>query len=276
MMLSKLILSFFIIPLILFSEENALILQCKTSQNLLQNADFCQLDGNGLPLRWTFDNCSRSPIFKSQIVKQSKGNYLTVDTAWSQFGYWMQTIPLQKGESYYVSSEVQSDGPNVMIWIQCKQNISDSEKPSVKEFRAPIFLSNGLSMKKELRDFVDEKLLNSLCADQWSRIGCVVNVPKDDGSYLCEVRIGVYGGGPGQMRFRNPLFRKAQVELQADINGTGWTELQVGKATPESIKLDPSLEHQSVSFVLPKAKFIYRVELIGNHGQKIIREFTND
>ena len=120
------------------------------------------------------------------------------------------------------------------------------------------------------------KLLNSLCADQWSRIGCVVNVPKDDGSYLCEVRIGVYGGGPGQMRFRNPLFRKAQVELQADINGTGWTELQVGKATPESIKLDPSLEHQSVSFVLPKAKFIYRVELIGNHGQKIIREFTND
>jgi len=265
------------LPLVPLFGEEALKLRIVPSPNLIRNAGFIHVDGDGLPLEWIFDNCSKSRHFKSQVVRHPEGNYLAVDSAWCKFGYWMQTIPLKKGTSYYASCDTRSDGPNVMIWIQCKQDETVAGKKVFrKEFRTRSFFRNGMAMRKELRDFVDENLLTSLGPDRWSRIGCEVVLPKDVDGCQCEVRIGVYSGDMGQICLRNPVFREMGSELNAQISGTGWTELRIPGAKPASVKLDPALATQSISFILPRAMYLYKVELIGTQGKTITREITNE
>lgn len=266
-----------ILPLIPLSGEDALNLRVVPSPNLLRNADFVRIGENGLPKEWAFDNCSKSPRFKSQVVRYPDGNAVEVASEWEKYGYWLQSIPLKKDESYYASCEVQSDGPNFMIWIQCMRGRTAEEKKDFyKQYRAAVHLRTGLPMREALQDFVDESLLTSLCSDQWSRIGCEVVLPKEAGDCLCEVRMGVYGGYAGKMRFRKPVFRKMASELKAEISGTGWTELRIRGAKPVSVKLDPALAAQSCSFILPKALYCYKVELIGSQGKTITREITNE
>ena len=265
------------LPLVPLFGEESLKLRIVPSPNLIKNPGFVHVDGDGLPLEWTFDNCSKSRHFKSQVVRHQDGNCLAVDAAWCEFGYWMQTIPLKKGASYYVSCDAQSDGPNVMIWIQCKQGKKVAGKDVFrKEFRARSFFRNGLAMRNALQDFVDETLLTPLGPNQWSRVGCEVVLPKNVDGCRCEVRIGVYSGSTGQIRLRNPVFREMKSELKAEIIGTGWTELRILGAKPASVKLDPAQATQSCSFVLPRAMYLYKVELIGSQGKTITKEITNE
>lgn len=265
------------LPLVPLFGEESLKLRIVPSPNLIKNPGFVHVDGAGLPLEWTFDNCSKSRHFKSRVVKHPEGNYLAVDSAWGQFGYWMQSVPLKKDESYYASCEIQSDGPGFMIWLQCMRNkTAEDGKGFYKQYRAQAFLRTGLAMREALRDFVDENLLTSLCPDQWSRIGCEVVLPKDAKDCRCEVRMGVYSGYAGQMRFRKPVFRKMASELKAEIRGTGWTELRIRGAKPASVKLDPTLETQNCSVVLPRALYCYKVELLGSQEKTITREITNE
>ena len=89
------------LPLLLLADDGEVMkLRCIKSPNLVRNADFSQINEHGLPREWSFDNCSRSPHFKSQVIRQETGNYLAVNTEWIKFGYWVQNIPVKEGVSY--------------------------------------------------------------------------------------------------------------------------------------------------------------------------------
>ena len=78
-----------LLPLAVIGNETALELRCIPSPNLVRNADFSMLNAKGLPQGWYFDNCSKSPEFKTQIIKHADGNYMAIDSAWIKFGYWL-------------------------------------------------------------------------------------------------------------------------------------------------------------------------------------------
>ena len=265
------------LPLIVFSGEEVLTFRIIPSPNLVKNADFSQINENGHPAGWRFDNCSKSPHFKSQVVKHPGGNYLAVNSEWNKFGYWLQFVPVKEGEAYVVSCEVQSDAPNPAVWLlnQVKK-ASKKKSPGKVQYIITRSLRQGDELKEILSDFVDEKLIINLSPVRWNSISSVIFVPLDLGINRCAMRVGIYGGNAGQARFRNPVFREAKSELEAEIRGAGWKSLRIKGAKPESIKLDPAQETQKVSFVLPKALFVYKAELTGSNGREIHREVANE
>ena len=266
-----------LLPLCCFGGEEGLNLRLIPSANLLRNTDFRQLDENRLPVGWSFDNCSKSPEFKSRVTGAREGNFLAVDAGWIQFGYWLQMVPVREGVSYYVSCEVQSDAPTPALWIQCDAKKTSSKKsPGKLRYIISRSLRHGDDMRTVLRDFVDEELVNNLSPVHWNRLDAEVIIPLDRGIEKCAVRIGIYGGDAGQARFRDPVFREAKAELKAEILGTNWTELRIPGAKPEKVKLDPAAGKQEVSFVLPKAPYTYRVELRGPAGRSIMKEISNE
>ncbi|MBO4649473.1 MAG: hypothetical protein J5806_15090 [Lentisphaeria bacterium] len=259
-------------------EGEAIKLRCIQPPNLVRNADFKQIDKNGLPRGWRFDNCSQSPHFKSKIIRNETVNYLAVNTDWIKFGYWLQNIPVKEGASYYVGCEVQSDDPTVAVWLQCQAEKKNVQKKSSDQIEHLFYktTSMGDESREVLKDFVDEDLIVSMSARQWIPVYNQIVIPAGLGIRFCTMRIGIYGGNAGQARFRNPVFREAQCRLEAEISGTGWTLLRVPGAKPESVKLDPSAKQQTVSVILPKAKRIYKVELCGQKGGKITKEVPNE
>ena len=266
-----------LLPLFCLGGEEGLTLRVIPSPNLVCNADFSQLNENRLPVAWHFDNCSKSPEFKSQVANAGDGNFLAVNTEWIKFGYWMQGIPVKEGVSYYVSCDVQSDGPTPAIWIECNAMKSSAKKsPGKLRYIISRSIRHGDDMRRMLRDFVDEELINNLSPVRWNRLDSEVIIPIDRGIEKCVLRIGIYGGDAGQARFRNPVFREAKAELKAEISGLGWTELRVSGANPEKVKLDPALGKQEVSLLLPKAPDLYRVELMGPAGRSIVKEVSNE
>ena len=267
-----------VLPLVRLSGgEEALKLRLVPSPNLLRNAGFIQVDGDGLPMEWTFDNCSKSPRFRSQVVRHPDGNCLAVDSEWIKFGYWLQMVPVKEGVSYLASCEIQSDGPTPALWIRCDAKKTSSKKsPGKLSYVIARALRYGDELKETLRDFVDEDLIINLSPVHWNRLDAEVIIPLDRGIEKCAVRIGIYGGDAGQARFRDPVFREAKAELKAEILGTNWTELRIPGAKPEKVKLDPAAGKQEVSFVLPKAPYTYRVELRGPAGRSIMKEISNE
>lgn len=257
--------------------EDVLKLCCIPSPNLARNGDFAQVDKNGHPEGWDFDNCTKSPDFRTRVVEHPEGNYLAIDTDWHQFGYWRRDVAVKEGVAYCVSCDVQSDGPRPAVWIQCIA-VKKPRKKSPGQMRYIIARSvrNSDEMKEMLKDFIDEELINSLSPVKWNRMNSEVIIPTDCGIKLCTLRVGIYGGNAGQARLRNLVFREAKAELKAEVVGTGWTELRVPGAKPESVKLDPALEKQEVSFVLPRAPRIYKVELLGSSGRNVKKEIANE
>ena len=277
--MGKWIWSCLALPLMLLAgESEALKLRRIPSPNLVRNADFSKLDEKGLPREWKFDNCSRSPDFKSKIVQGENCNYLAVNTAWIKFGYWMQDIAVKEGVSYYVGCQVQSDDPNIAVWLKSqteKKNVP--RKASVKtEHLFYKTTTMGDDTRAALKDFVDEDLIVTMSAKNWIGIYNEIVIPAGLGIHLCTLRLGIYGGNAGQARFLNPVFREAQSRLEAEISGTGWVQLRISGAKPESVKLDPSAKQQTVSVVLPKTKRIYKVDLCDQKGGKITKEVSNE
>ena len=261
----------------LYGGEEVLKLQVIPSPNLLQNGEFSSLDGKGLPQKWFFDNCSNSPNFKSQIVNDADGKYLAIDSEWIKFGYWLQKVSVEEGKSYLASCDVRSNGPTTAMWIQCNA-AKKSVKPSSGKLKYIISraLRYGDELKEILKDFVDEELIINLSPVNWNRLDSVVIVPKNMGIKTCSVRVGIYGGEAGQAHFRNLVFREKKAELKAEISGLGWVELRIPGAIPSKVKLNPSLQHQEVSFVLPNAPYSYKVELLGSSMRKVVKEISNE
>ena len=265
-------------PLILFANgEDVLKLRCIPSPNLARNGDFAQADGNGHPSGWDFDNCTKSPSFRTRVHNHPAGNYLAVDMDWHQFGYWRQYVAVKEGVAYCVSCDVQSDGPRTAVWIQCDTVKKPARKsPGRLRYIYARSVRNSDEMKEMLKDFIDEDLISSLSPVKWNRISGEVIIPLDCGIERCALRVGNYGGNAGQSRFRNLVFREAKAELKAEVLGSGWTELRVPGAKPESVKLDPTLEKQEVSLILPQAPHIYKVELLGSSGRSVKKEIVNE
>lgn len=265
------------LPLIPLFAEDALKLQITHSQNLVQNADFSQLKDNQLPVNWYFDNCSKSPHFRTTVVNDPSGNYLAVNTEWNKFGYWLQNIPVKEGVYYYVSCEVQSDNPAVALWIMANAKKTATVKsPGNIRYFISMATRHGEDRKQLLKDFIDENLIPTLSPTQWYRISQEVIFPLDRGIEVCAMRFGIYGGYAGQGRFRNPVFREAKAELKVEVVGTGWQEIYIKGAQPERVQVNPDSEKQSFVFILPRAKHIYQVVLSGKDGKKITREIANE
>ena len=266
-----------VLPLVPLFGQESLKLRIVPSPNLIKNAEFIHVDGDGLPGEWTFDNCSKSQYFRSQVVRHSDGSFLAVDSEWIKFGYWLQTIPVKEGGSYYASCEVQSDGPTPAIWIQCNATKKSTKKsPGKLRYLIARALRYGDELRETLRDFVDEDLIINLSPVRWNRLDSEVIIPTDRGIERCTLRVGIYGGDAGQARFRNPVFREAKAELKAEIFGTGWTELRVSGAKPERVKLDSASGKQDILLVLPQAPRVYRAELLGPTGRKVVKEISNE
>ena len=265
------------LPLMAAGGEEALQLRCIPPANLVGNADFRKIDRQGHPEEWRFDNCSRSPLFKSRVVSRPEGNCLAVDTDWQKFGYWLQSIPVEGGVTYYASVEVQSDAPSPALWVRCESAKKiPGKNPRSLEFIVSPRLHHSDEMKEALKDFIEEKLIRTLSPVKWNRIGKAIKIPANRGMCTLEMRIGIYGGNTGQARFRAPVLRKAESVLEAKVSGEGWTRLKVRGAKPGSVKLDPEKTEQTVSVVMPAARRIYRAELFGANGKKVIREAINE
>ena len=267
----KLLLTVLLLPLFVISGE-ILQLQCIPSPNLLKNANFKGINEKKEPVAWTFDNCSKSPLFKSQITRHPEGNYLSVSTDWQKFGYWLQKVAIRDGTSYLASVEVQSDAPTPAMWLKCQAKNDKSKKV---EYVVKTYLYHSQERKDLLKDFIDEKLINTLDSQTWNRIGKEIRIPRNSSMNTFDVRIGICGGNAGIARFRNPVFRESKATLKITVHGKNWNSVTIRDAKPETVKLDPAKNKQCVSVVLPSARRIYKVELSGN-DQKISREVTND
>ena len=270
-MIQKILFAALFLPLILSGGESVLQLRCIPSPNLLKNADFSRINEKGKPDSWTFDNCSRSPLFKSRIEKHSEGNYLTLASDWQKFGYWLQKVAIKEGVSYLASVEVQSEAPTPAMWLRC---LSENGSGKV-EYVVRSYLYHSQERKTLLKDFIDEKLINTLDSGTWNRIGKEVRIPRKSSMRIFDVRIGICGGNAGIARFRNPVFRESKATLQITVSGKNWALLTIKGAKPSTVKLDPEKSKQTVSVILPNARRIYRVELSGK-GRIVSKEVTNE
>ncbi|MBO4490610.1 MAG: hypothetical protein J5944_04530 [Lentisphaeria bacterium] len=248
-------------------ETDALSFRFIPSANLIKNSDFGQLNEEKLPSDWTFDNCSRSPVFRTIVSGEGADRFLEVTSAWSQFGYWLQKVPVQAGKTYYASCEYQTDGPCGGLWIQ-----GETEKGH--KFRSVNEISSrfGDLLTEQMRDFVPERYIYRVGPDRWCRLEKEFTLPADKGDGVCQLRVGVYGGFAGYVRLRNPVLREAACGLEIRIAGQGWTELRVQGAKPEVMKLDPASSEQTVSTVLPGVCRYICAELTGLSGVKVSKE----
>ena len=257
-------------------EGDALKLRLIPSPNLVRNADFRELNEKGLPKEWHFDNCSRSPYFKSEVIQKEDGNCLAVNTEWKKFGYWLQDIPVQEGITYRAGVEVQSDDPTPGLWLMLQRKPDAAAWKGRTEFLSFRSTIMGDEMREALRDFVDEDLLVCMSATRWLLLDTAVPVPAGSGISACAMRVGIYGGNAGQARFRNPFFRAEQPTLEAEITGSGWTQLHVAGAVPETVKLDPAKAQQVVTVLLPKGKSIYKAELSDRECVRETKEICHE
>ena len=131
-------------------------------------------------------------------------------------------------------------------------------------------------MREMLKDFVEEELIVSMSAKNWVRLDSQITVPVDRGITSCALRVGVYGGNAGQIRYRNPFLKEAPSKLEIEVAGPGWTRLRVAGGRPETAELDPAKGHQSVTVILPKAKCTYKVELSDGEGVRMTKEVSNE
>ena len=251
------------------------------SPNLLKNANFDRLTSRGEPADWVFDNCSRSPEFRSKVIPHPDGNIMAIDAGWIQFGYWLQNVPVKEGKTYYASCEYQSDAPSPMLWLQCKEYY-DGGSPlghypvSKTKFYMFSYLRHGEDLSKVLTDFVDPELVCGISSDRWTMYSCEFTVPEGKGCKNYEVRMGIYGGNAGQARYRRVIFRKAAVKLEVEVSGKGWKQLNIPGAVPGSVKVDPAKPSQFFTFILPSSKEIYKAELLNTDGSKFIRRISHE
>jgi len=257
-------------PVLPAGEAEALKLRLIPSPNLIRNTGFCQFDGKGHLAGWSFDNCSKSPYFSSELLFRDGGSCLGINAEWKKFGYWLQTIPVREGVTYRAGVEVQSDNPTPGLWLILQRKPDAPAWKGRTEFLVFRSAIMGDEMRETLRDFVDEDLIVSMSATRWFPLDTAVPVPAGSGISSCAVRVGIYGGNAGQARFRNPFFRAEQPTLEAEITGSGWTQLRVTGAVPENVALDPAEDRQVVSVLLPKGKHVYKAELSDREG--VIRE----
>ena len=210
----KLLLTVLLLPLFVISGE-ILQLQFIPSPNLLKNANFKGINEKKEPVAWTFDNCSKSPLFKSQITRHPDGNYLSINTDWQKFGYWLQKVAIRDGTSYLASVEVQSDAPTPAMWLMCQAKNNKTQKV---DYVVKTYLYHSQERKDLLKDFIDSNLINTLDSKSWNRIGKEIRIPRNNSMNTFDVRIGICGGNAGIARFRNPVFRKSEATLQIIIN----------------------------------------------------------
>ena len=273
----KLFLLVWLLPLLSYGGENALQLRCIPSPNLLKNVQFRKIDPRGRPESWVFDNCSKSPHFKSRFFQDSGANVLEIYTPWQKFGYYLQKVAVQEGVSYYASVDVQSDNPVPAIWLRCLGGKNSDGKSSGKlEYVIKAYLYHSEERKEVLKDFIDEKLISTLSADAWNRIGKEIQIPEKKQMKSLDFRIGICGGNAGKVRLSNPVFRKAEAVLEIKVSGKNWHSLTVNGARPSFKKLDPAKDMQIVSVKMPHAGRIYKVKLTGVNGRIVIREITNE
>jgi len=276
-MCKKLLLLVWLLPFVSFGGTDVLQLRCIPSPNLLKNVQFSKIDSKGRPESWVFDNCSKSPHFKSRIFRDSGVDVLEIDTPWQKFGYYLQKVAVQEGVSYYASVDVQSDNPVPAIWLRCmgKKN-ADGKVAEKLEYVIKAYLYHSEERKEVLKDFIDEKLISTLSADAWSRIGKEIQIPEKKQMKSLDFRIGICGGNAGKVRLSNPVFRKAEAVLEIKVSGKNWHSLTVKGARPSFKKLDSAKDMQLVSVKMPHAGRIYKVELKGVDGRIVTREVTNE
>ena len=254
-------------------DEEALKLRLIPSPNLIRNTGFCQFDGKGHLAGWSFDNCSKSPYFSSELLFRDGGSCLGINAEWKKFGYWLQTIPVREGVTYHVGVDVQSDGPGAALWLQLP---AQKKGKGQTEFLIYRHVNVGDEMREMLKDFVEEELIVSMSSVNWVRLDSLISVPVDRGITSCSLRVGVYGGNAGQIRYRNPFLREARSKLEIEVAGTGWTRLRVAGGMPETAALDPAKALQTVTVILPKAKYSYKVELSDGEGVRMTKEVSNE
>ena len=259
------------LPLLLAGGEETISFRFRPSENLVKNADFGKLNEKGLPADWTFDNCSNSPKFRTEVIGQGTERFLEVTTAWEEFGYWLQKVPLKAGATYCASCEYQVDGPSAGLWLQ-----GETEKGHKIKSVNSVPSRFGDTLAEELRDFIPERYVFYVGPDRWSRMDKEFSLPADKGDGVCQLRIGVYGGFAGTVRMRHPAIRKAECGLDVRIAGQGWTELRIPGASPASVKLDPGAKEQTVSVVLPSICRVYGAELISQSGSKVSKEVFHE
>jgi len=252
-------------------ETDALSFRFIPSANLIKNSDFGQLNEEKLPADWTFDNCSKSPAFRTKVAGEGAERYLEVTTVWEKFGYWLQSVPLKAGATYCASCEYQVDGPNGGLWLQ-----GETEKGHKIKSVNSIPSRFGDTLAEELRDFIPERYILHVGPDRWCRMDKEFSLPADKGDGVCQLRVGVYGGFAGTVRLRHPAIRKAECGLDVRIAGQGWTELRIPGAKPAVVKLDPGAKEQTVSVVLPSICRVYKAELTGQSGNKVSKEVFHE
>ena len=249
--------------------------------NLLQNADCARLDGAGKPEVWRFDNCSRSSEFNPRVIRVSGDSVLAVDSGWLLFGYWCQSVPVEEGKRYYAAADFQSDGPNAMMWLKCQEYQDGGSPlghypPSQTEFYLRGYPHQGAELKKVLDDFINPEWVSGISAEEWTQYALEFTVPLGKGARNYAVRLGVYGGNPGQVRFRKPVLRLAESQLKVTVTGKNWTQLRIAGAQPETVNLDAELETQTVQVTLPSEIRKYHAELTGNNHAKVMKEISHE
>ena len=276
-MVKKLLLAILLLPLLAIGSEKILQLQCIPSPNLLENANFSKITPQRHPIAWKFDNCSKSPLFKSRVISMPKYNYLEIDTDWQKFGYYLQKVSIKENVSYYVSVDVQSNNPVPAIWLRCLAGKNASGKSLGNlEYVIKAYLYHSQERKEVLKDFIDEKLISTLDDKSWNRICKEVKIPPKRQMNSMDVRIGICGGNAGSARYRNPVFRRAESTLKITIKGKNWNKVTIKGAKPEVVKLNPQKDNQVVSVKLPVACRIYKVVLAGANGKKVFGKVTNE
>ena len=275
-MIKQTLLYTFLLPLLLFGNEDILQLELIPSKNLLKNFNFVTVKSINTPAFWPFDNCSKSPSFKTEIKKHHQGNYLSIYSDWQKFGYHHQKVAVTPGVSYHASVEVQSAGPTPALWLKSiNSKINKSKSRPEIEFIAKANLYHSDEMKEALKDFVDEKLIRTLNTTTWNKIGKAIKIPKTTNVTYIDVNIGILGGDAGFANFKNPVFRESKATLKITFKGKNHQKLIIKGAKPESIKLDTNKNLQTVFTELPIARRIYTVELYSD-GKRITKEVINE
>lgn len=246
--------------------------------NLLRNPGFEELDRNGNPKYWSFDNCSRSPRVSGRIERDGKnGHMAVVELREINSGYWTQPVRVEAGRRYHVQAEFRSRGPRCLLWIRTNQ-YNDGKSSYCQPLSDTDIISTvadpkyGGAMAEELANFIDSRFLCCVSPDKWQVYSHEFTVPEGHGIDTYFVKPGAYFGGEGCMMTDNVWFGPAEFTLTAKVSGPGIAAVRVVDSRGRTAAERPVAPNAPAVFRLPSRKELYTVEGLDAKRRVVRRE----
>ena len=271
-MLKKyIIFLFFCLVCTLQAETFSLKVEKIYPANIIPNAGL-KKENNKVP-NWVFRDFSKRGGFSYNV----KDGIVTITNKIKSYAYFCCfNVPVEEGVTYYAGGSMKS-ATKALIWLETLQ-YDDKYPPyyppysNTRVFALQAEPSTDPVLNKELHLLVDKEFI--IDSSTWITGGKEFTVPKGKGVKTYNFMMGIYGGKPGFVSYKNPFIVKSAYQAKITLTGKNFIKAIIYRRPQiklSTYSLSPSKNIQTILANLPSRTAGYFVQLFDINGKKYER-----